>query len=263
MSSVSLTPSAGTISVTLGSPEVIVPVLSRATMSILPVSSRQAAVLKRMPFLAPMPLPTMMATGVARPRAQGQLMTRTLMPRARAKPKVSPMSSHTMVVTMAIEMTAGTKTPETLSAIFAIGALVAAASETIWIIWLRVVSSPTRVAWHFMKPLWLMVAAETVSPSALSTGMLSPVRALSLTALWPSRTTPSTGMFSPGRTTKMSPFSTSSTPTVTSWPSRRTVAVFGASFMRLLSASVVLPLLRASSILPTVMSVRIMAAASK
>ena len=114
-----------------------------------------------------------------------------------------------------------------------------------------------------MKPLWLMVAAETVSPSALSTGMLSPVRALSLTALWPSRTTPSTGMFSPGRTTKMSPFSTSSTPTVTSWPSRRTVAVFGASFMRLLSASVVLPLLRASSILPTVMSVRIMAAASK
>ena len=102
-----------------------------------------------------------------------------------------------------------------------------------------------------------------MSPSALSTGMLSPVSALSLTALWPSRTTPSTGMFSPGRTTKMSPFSTSSTPTVTSWPSRRTVAVLGASFMRLLSASVVLPLLRASSILPTVMSVSIMAAASK
>ena len=35
-----------------------------------------AAVLNRMPFLAPTPLPTMMATGVARPRAQGQLMTR-------------------------------------------------------------------------------------------------------------------------------------------------------------------------------------------
>ena len=114
-----------------------------------------------------------------------------------------------------------------------------------------------------MKPLWLSVAAETLSPSALSTGMLSPVRALSFTALWPSSTMPSTGMFSPGRTTKMSPFSTSSTPTVTSWPFRTTVAVLGASFIRLLSASVVLPLLRASSILPTVIRVSIMAAASK
>ena len=173
------------------------------------------------------------------------------------------MSSHTTVVITAMVMTVGTKMPETLSATLAMGALVAAASETIWIIWLRVVSSPTRVARHFMKPLWLSVAAETVSPSALSTGMLSPVRALSFTALWPSSTTPSTGMFSPGRTTKMSPFSTSSTPTVTSCPSRRTVAVLGASFMRLLRASVVLPLLRASSILPTVMRVSIMAAASK
>ena len=126
------------------------------------------------------------------------------------------MSSHTTVVMTAMVMTVGTKMPETLSATLAMGALVAAASETIWMIWLRVVSSPTRVAWHFIKPLWLSVAAETVSPSALSTGMLSPVRALSFTALWPSSTTPSTGMFSPGRTTKMSPFSTSSTPTVTS-----------------------------------------------
>ena len=82
MSCSSLTPSAGMTSVTLGSPEVMVPVLSRATMSILPASSREAAVLKRMPFLAPMPLPTMMATGVARPSAQGQLMTSTEMPRA-------------------------------------------------------------------------------------------------------------------------------------------------------------------------------------
>ena len=83
MSSSSLTPSAGMISVTFGSPEVMVPVLSRATMSILPASSREAAVLNRIPFFAPMPLPTMMATGVARPSAQGQLMTSTEMPRAR------------------------------------------------------------------------------------------------------------------------------------------------------------------------------------
>ena len=72
------------MSVTVGSPEVMVPVLSSATIWIRPVSSREAAVLKRMPFFAPMPLPTMIATGVARPSAHGQLMTSTEMPRASA-----------------------------------------------------------------------------------------------------------------------------------------------------------------------------------
>ena len=73
----------------------------------------------------------MMATGVASPSAQGQLMTSTEMPRARAKPTLWPSSSHTAVVTAAMAMTAGTNTPETLSATFAMGALVAAASLTI------------------------------------------------------------------------------------------------------------------------------------
>ena len=93
--------------------------------------------------------------------------------------------------------------------------------------------------------------------------MLSPVSAASFTALLPSSTTPSTGMVSPGRTTKMSPVRTCPMGTTVSLPERTTVAVFGASFIRLLSASVVLPFERASSILPTVMSVRIMAADSK
>ena len=46
-------------------------------------------------------------------------------------------------------------------------------------------------------------------------------------------------------------------------PFLTTVAVFGASFIRLFRASVVRPLERASSILPTVIRVRIMAADSK
>ena len=83
-SSSSVTSGAGTSFVTVGSPRVMVPVLSRATMSTLPASSRETAVLNSTPFLAPMPLPTMMATGVARPSAQGQLITSTEMPRARA-----------------------------------------------------------------------------------------------------------------------------------------------------------------------------------
>ena len=101
------------------------------------------------------------------------------------------------------------------------GGLVAAASLTIRMICARVVSSPTRVASHRRKPDWLVVAAETLSPSALSTGMLSPVSALSFTALLPSSTMPSTGMFSPGRTTKTSPLRTSAMGTLTSVPPRR------------------------------------------
>ena len=87
--------------------------MSSATMRVRPVCSRLAAVLKRMPFFAPTPLPTMMATGVARPSAHGQLMTSTEMPRASAKENSRPISSHTIVVTTAIEMTAGTNTPAT------------------------------------------------------------------------------------------------------------------------------------------------------
>ena len=130
-------------------------------------------------------------------------------------------------------------------------------------IWLSVVSSPTRVARAFRKPSVLMVAADTLSPTVLSTGMLSPVRAASLTALLPSRMTPSTGMLSPGRTTKRSPDCTSEIATVTSFPSRSSTAVFGASFIRLRRASVVRPFDIASSILPTVISAGIIAAVSK
>ena len=68
----------------MGSPIVIVPVLSSATMFTRPVSSSETAVLNKIPFLAPTPLPTIMATGVARPNAQGQLITSTEIPLASA-----------------------------------------------------------------------------------------------------------------------------------------------------------------------------------
>ena len=56
--------------------------------------------------------------------------------------------SQPIRVSTASPITAGTKTPETRSAIRARGALVAAASDTVLMIWARVVSSPTRVARH-------------------------------------------------------------------------------------------------------------------
>ena len=78
-----------------------------------------------------MPLPTMIATGVASPSAHGQLITSTDMPLARENPGSLLMKNHTAVVTAAIAMTEGTNTPDTRSATLAIGALVAAASLTI------------------------------------------------------------------------------------------------------------------------------------
>ena len=139
----------------------MVPVLSNATICIFPVSSRDTAVLNIIPFFAPIPFPTIIATGVANPNAQGQLITKTEIPLAKANPTVCPSRSHTMIVTTAIEITAGTKTPDTLSATFAIGAFVAAASLTICIIWDKVVSSPTLKASHRINPELFSVAADT------------------------------------------------------------------------------------------------------
>ncbi len=190
-------------------------------------------------------------------------MTSTDMPLASAYPNSAPTHSHTMIVTIASTITTGTNTPDTLSAILAIGALVAAASLTILIICESVVSSPMRVARHLRKPELLTVAALTLSPSALSTGRLSPVSADSFTAELPSTTIPSAGILSPGLTTNISSTFSSSMGISVSAPSLITLAVLGLSFMRLLSASVVLPLDIASRSLPTVISVSIMAADSK
>ena len=109
----------------------MVPVLSRATICVLPAFSKDVAVLNIMPFLAPIPFPTIIATGVARPRAQGQLITRTAIALDKEKPKSAPTIVHIMKVITAIPITIGTNTAETLSAIFAIGAFVAEASLTI------------------------------------------------------------------------------------------------------------------------------------
>ena len=94
----------------------------------------------------------MIATGVASPSAHGQLTTSTQIPLASANPTVWPTASHISVVTIAIAMTTGTNIPEIVSASFATGAFVAAASLTIEMIWASEVSSPTRVASHLMNP---------------------------------------------------------------------------------------------------------------
>lgn len=108
----------------------IVPVLSNTTAPTEWATSNASADLIKIPFSAPFPVPTMMAVGVARPKAQGQEMTSTEMPMERAKENGSPTSSHTIMARTAIEITMGTNTPLTRSASLEIGALEELASST-------------------------------------------------------------------------------------------------------------------------------------
>ena len=120
------------ISFTVGNPTVMVPVLSRAIICVLPVYSYASVVLYMVLCVAPFPLETLMAYGVDKPNAHGHDITSTDNPRAKENANVSlPITSQPIVVRIATVITAGTNIPDTLSAILAIGAFVAAASDTI------------------------------------------------------------------------------------------------------------------------------------
>ena len=132
-------------------------------------------------------------------------MTSTEMPRDRAKSKLRPRMSQTMSVTAAIDMTTGTKMPLTLSASFAIGALVAPASRTRSMIFARAVSPPTFSARNLKEPVLLIDAVMTRLPTVFSTGIDSPVSADSSIDELPSTMVPSAGSDCPGFTIMMSP----------------------------------------------------------
>ncbi len=150
-----------------------------------------------------------------------------------------------------------------MSASLEIGAFDELASSTNSIICANVVSAPTFVALNLKYPVLLVVAAITLSPIFFSTGILSPVNAAWSIEVDPSIITPSTGMFCPGLTTTISSTITSSTETSISFPSRITVAVFGARSSILEIASDVLPFDLASKYLPMVINAKIIPADSK
>ena len=64
-----------------------------------------------MPFWAPLPVPTMIDSGVARPSAQGQAMinTATVLTSAKVNAGEGPKSNQTTKVTTAMNITTGTK----------------------------------------------------------------------------------------------------------------------------------------------------------
>src|SRR3989338_5628788 len=111
------------IEISSGFPFVIVPVLSTTTVLTLWSFSSVAASLIKIPSLAPLPTPTIIAVGVARPKAHGQAITRTPTndtkqnESASENPKnLDPIKSHAPKDKKAIIKTIGTKTPEILSA---------------------------------------------------------------------------------------------------------------------------------------------------
>ena len=215
------------------------------------------------PFSAPFPVPTIIAVGVARPRAHGQDTTSIAIPIDIAKSALFPVSAHIIVAATAIVITAGTNIPLTLSASLDIGALEADASSTSLIIPARAVSSPTFSARILNEPAPFTVAPVTFEPVVFSTGMLSPVTADSSTYELPSITTPSTGMLAPGFMSMTSPTFKSFVALSFSSPFISTIAVFGARSMSLDIASLVFPLDLSSRNLPRFISVRIIAEVSK
>lgn len=99
----------------------------------------------------------------------------------------------------------GTKTPEILSAISWIGALLDCASSISLIIRAIVVFAPTVSTTNSKLQDVLIVPAKTVVPIDFSTGMLSPVIIDSSILEFPNVIVPSTGTFSPGFTRMVSP----------------------------------------------------------
>ena len=67
----------GATATSLGLPSVSVPVLSTTSVSTFSSVSSASAFLISMPFCAPLPVPTMIDIGVARPSAQGHAMIST------------------------------------------------------------------------------------------------------------------------------------------------------------------------------------------
>ncbi len=216
-----------------------------------------------MPARAPMPVPTMIAVGVARPSEHGQAITSTATACTNATEKL-PVTSQVMArVSAAMPTTTGTKMPAIRSTRCWIGALEPCASSTMRMIWASMVSAPMPVARARSMPYWLTVAANSRLPGSLFTGIDSPESIASSTLEVPLSTSPSTGTLSPAATTNTSPTTRLPASTSTSLPSRSTLAVLGLRLSSARIAEEVLRLARASSRRPSRIRVMIEALASK
>ena len=151
-----------TTSVTSGSPLVRVPVLSITTVSIRAEVSSAVAFLNSTPRWAPSPVPTMIAVGVARPRASGQVMTTTVIANSIAVGDRPAPTSEPGQRRCAAPPTSATSTSQNAarSASRCPGALEFCACWTSATIWASAVSAPTLVARTRSVPLVLIGGAD-------------------------------------------------------------------------------------------------------
>ena len=253
----------GTKRVNFGRPSVRVPVLSKATTSTRCANSKACASLIKIPYFAATPVPAMMATGVAKPIAQGQAITSTATARIRATSSGSPANIQPASVASATTKTTGTNTALTWSTSRCIGALAACASSTKRMMWDSTVCAPTAVRRTNTRPSPLMLPPWTRAPGALVTGMDSPVSMDSSACVWPSLMRPSAAKRSPALTTTTSPTSSSDTGTSTSPSGPSQCARAGRKACNARMAEVVWRLARTSNHLPSSTSVITRAEPSK
>ena len=107
-------------------PYVNVPVLSNTTVVVFSAFSNISLFFTNIPLLAHTPSDTTIANGVAKPKLQGHATTNIVTKAFIAVATVFPKIRYAIKVII----TAGTKFPLTVSATFAIGALVLVASIT-------------------------------------------------------------------------------------------------------------------------------------
>ncbi|GIU99604.1 MAG: hypothetical protein KatS3mg014_1220 [Actinomycetota bacterium] len=207
-----------------------VPVLSKTTVSSFDARSSAPASLNRIPRRAPIPVPTMIAVGVASPSASGHAMTITVIANRSAVSNEDPMNqNHVAKVASPPPSATSTSQNAARSARRCAGAFELCAACTRATICASAVSDPTFVARARREPSRLIVAPIRGSPGRLVTGRLSPVIIDSSTLEVPSSTTASTGTLLPGRTSSRSPTRTSAVGISTGTPSRSTTATGGAS----------------------------------
>ena len=132
------------------------------------ICSSATAFLKRMPRCAPSPVPTMIAVGVARPSASGQVITTTVMAKSSAVETPAPAGpSQTRKVSAPPTSATRTSQKAARSARRCAGALQFCASCTSLTICASAVSAPTALARARSAPLPLIVAPISGSPGCL------------------------------------------------------------------------------------------------
>jgi hypothetical protein len=191
-----------------GLPSVSVPVLSTTRVSTFSRISRASAFLMSTPARAPRPTPTMMAIGVARPKAQGQAMMRTAtaFTRACAKRGCGPRKSHAMKVITAAATTGGHEPFR-----YAVGEALDGSAAALGLADELHDAGQQRFAADAFGAHDEGAGAVDGGADDFAVGRFfdrhgfAGDHGLVDRSCWPSSTTPSTGTFSPGRTRRRSP----------------------------------------------------------